>query len=79
MGVQLDPRQVRLTVRDVDDHGEITTGAVAGYLAKYATKATESTGHTSRRLAPATVGHYTRSDTHPGRLAARCRGASWRR
>jgi hypothetical protein len=24
-GEQLDPRQVRLTVRDVDDRGEITT------------------------------------------------------
>jgi len=54
LGVQLDPRQVRLTVRDVDDHGEITTGAVAGYLAKYATKATESAGHTSRWLTAAT-------------------------
>lgn len=73
-GAQLDPRQVRLTVRDVDDQGEITTSAVAGYLAKYATKATETTGHTSRRITPATIGHHAREHTHPGRLIA----ATWR-
>jgi hypothetical protein len=73
-GAQLDPRQVRLTVRDIDDRGEITTLAVAAYLAKYATKATEMAGHASARLTAATVGHHARPDTHPGRLIA----ATWR-
>jgi hypothetical protein len=72
-GAQLDPRQVRLTVRDIDDTGEITTTAVAGYLAKYATKATELAGHVSARITPATIRRYARTDTHPGRLI----GATW--
>lgn len=45
--------------------------AVAGYLAKYATKSTEDTGHISKRLRPDTVDHYT-DDTHPGRLVDAC-------
>lgn len=73
-GAELDPRQVRLTVRDIDDHGEITTGAVAGYLAKYATKATEATGHASARLTDETIGIHADPTTHAGRLV----GASWR-
>ena len=71
-GEQLDPRQVRLTVRDVDDRGEITTGAVAGYLAKYATKATEITGHASARLTDDTISIYADPRTHAGRLVAAC-------
>ena len=71
-GEQLDPRQVRLTVRDVDDAGHITTGAVAGYLAKYATKATEITGHASARLTDDTIALHTDRGTHPGRLVAAC-------
>jgi len=73
-GEQLDPRQVRLTVRDIDDRGEITTGAVAGYLAKYATKATEVTGHASARLTDESIGIYADPATHAGRLV----GACWR-
>lgn len=73
-GAQLDPRQIRLTVRDIDDTGEITTTAVAAYLAKYATKATEQAGHASSRITPASIGHFARTDTHPGRLIA----ATWR-
>lgn len=68
----IDTRQVRLTLRDVDDTGEITNLAVAGYLAKYATKATETTGHISRRLTHDTVGYYADMRTHPGRLIAAC-------
>ncbi|WP_246633494.1 replication initiator [Pseudonocardia nigra] len=71
-GAQLDPRQVRLTVRDVDDTGHITTGAVAGYLAKYATKATEITGHASARLTDDTIALHTDPRTHAGRLVAAC-------
>jgi hypothetical protein len=71
-GEQIDTRQVRLTVRDVDDRGEITDRAVAGYLAKYATKATEATGHTSARLRPDTVDTYADPATHTGRLIRAC-------
>jgi hypothetical protein len=71
-GPQLDPRQVRLSVRDVDDRGEITTSAVAGYLAKYATKATEATGHASGRLTEETARLHGDGTTHAGRLVAAC-------
>jgi hypothetical protein len=68
----IDTRQVRLSVRDVDDQGAITDMAVAGYLAKYATKATEATGHISGRLTHDTVPYYADMATHPGRLIAAC-------
>jgi len=71
-GEQLDPRPVRLTVRDLDDTGEITTTAVAAYLAKYATKATETTGHTSARLTAETAKPLADRDDHPGRLIGAC-------
>ena len=71
-GEQVDPRPVRLSRLDLDDTGEITTGAVAGYLAKYATKATELAGHVSSRLRPDTVRDYARWDTHPGRQIDTC-------
>jgi hypothetical protein len=64
-GTQLDIRPVSLT-------GALTDTAVAGYLAKYATKATEVTGYTSRRLTEETVKLYTNKDTHPGRLIRTC-------
>jgi hypothetical protein len=51
-GEQVDLR----TVRDPDltrDPTVLTEEQVAGYLAKYATKATEVTGHSSARLTPA--------------------------
>ena len=73
-GAQIDPRQVRLAAGDVDDRGEITTGAVAGYLAKYATKATEVTGHACARLTDDTISIHANSTTHAGRLV----GACWR-
>lgn len=48
--------------------------AVAAYLAKYSTKGTEATGHTSRRLTPDTVDLYAEPNgTHPERLIA----AAW--
>src|SRR5205807_7502865 len=37
-GKQIDVRTVRLNGSDIADDGQITTTAVAGYLAKYATK-----------------------------------------
>jgi ribosomal protein L44E len=61
-GRQLDIRPLRLRGdRAIDD------AAVAGYLAKYATKSTDATGHVSKRITPATIGIYA-DDTHPGRL-----------
>jgi Replication initiator protein, pSAM2 len=67
-GEQLDIRHVRLR-----EPGEITDTAVAAYLAKYATKSTETTGHVSQRLNGATVKLYADPATHAGRLVA----ASW--
>jgi hypothetical protein len=54
--------------------GDITDGAVAAYVAKYATKSTEVTGHASGRLTPETVEVYGNPNgTHARRLVA----ASW--
>lgn len=64
-GPQLDIRPVTFT-------GALTDTAVAGYLAKYATKATEATGHTSKRLTTETIGLYANNATHAGRLIRTC-------
>jgi hypothetical protein len=64
-GPQLDIRPVSFT-------GELTDTAVAGYLAKYATKATEATGHASRRITTETIGTYARTATHAGCLIRAC-------
>jgi hypothetical protein len=45
---------------------------VAGYLAKYATKATEATGHVSQRITTKTLGTYAHTATHAGRLVRTC-------
>jgi hypothetical protein len=45
---------------------------VAGYLAKYATKSTEATGHSSARLTLDTIGLYLDRDNHIGRLIEAC-------
>ncbi|MFF5115592.1 replication initiator [Dactylosporangium aurantiacum] len=53
--------------------GDVTDGMVAAYLAKYATKATEVTGHASNRLTDATVSLYADPDgTHTERLIEAC-------
>lgn len=67
-GPQVDTRPVR-----IPDDGHITDDAVAAYLAKYATKATEVAGHVSARLTPRTIDTYASTRTHPGRLIA----AAW--
>jgi hypothetical protein len=64
--------------------GEVTDGMVAGYLAKYATKSTETTGHTSPRLTDETIDMYADPDgTHVQRLVDACwtlgRPKAWRR
>ena len=68
-----DPDAGGLDVRPLRFPGErmIDRTAVAGYLAKYATKSTEDTGHLSKRLRADTVDFYT-DDTHPGRLVDAC-------
>ncbi|RZT84611.1 hypothetical protein EV383_1458 [Pseudonocardia sediminis] len=71
-GSQVDPRPIRLAAKDLDDQAEITTTAVAAYLAKYATKATETAGHLSTRLRPDTVRSYTDLATHTGRQIDAC-------
>jgi hypothetical protein len=62
-----------LPVRRGIPGSEVTEQHVAGYLAKYATKATETTGHLSGRLDGSTVKLYNDPATHTGRLVA----AAW--
>lgn len=71
-GGQFDIRTVRLAPADCDDHGTLTTTAVAAYLAKYATKATEEAGHVSRRLTEASVQLRTEEDSHQARQLQAC-------
>jgi hypothetical protein len=67
-GTQLDVRTI-----NTGTDGAITDGMVAGYLAKYATKATEAAGHTSRRLTADTIDVYADPDgTHTERLVDAC-------
>ncbi len=71
-GTQIDTRVVRLAPADLDDRGEVTSTAVAAYLAKYATKATEATGFASARLTPETIRLYADPTTHAGRVVRAC-------
>ncbi|MBK1785977.1 hypothetical protein JHE00_16725 [Prauserella sp. ASG 168] len=71
-GKQVDIRSVRLAPTDCDDRGTLTTTAVAAYLAKYATKATEQAGHVSRRLTAASAAFYGEQDTHQARQLTAC-------
>ncbi len=77
-GEQVDVRRINST------DGELTNGKVAAYLAKYATKATEATGHSSTRLTPSTIDDYADPggdhvarliDANPGRATRH--GSSW--
>ncbi|WP_200215218.1 replication initiator [Micromonospora coerulea] len=66
-GEQVDVRHVNSA------SGELTDGKVAAYLAKYATKATEATGHCSTRLTPATIDDYADPEgDHLARLIDAC-------
>ncbi|MDO3683487.1 replication initiator [Micromonospora sp. C28ISP2-4] len=65
--------QVDLEPIATDGSGEVTDGMVAGYLAKYATKSTEASGHTSTRLTADTIGDYADPDgDHTARLIDAC-------
>jgi hypothetical protein len=66
-GTQLDIRPVSVTA-----DGDITSGHVAGYLAKYATKATEPVGLAAVRITADTITHYAAAPTHQGRLIRAC-------
>ena len=68
-GPQLDVRPVTLTAHDGTP--DVSTDAVAAYLAKYATKATEPTGlPITGRMNAETAEHYADPATHLGRLIA---------
>jgi hypothetical protein len=63
-GRYADLRPVKVT-----GDGDITDAMVAAYLAKYATKSTEATGHVSGRITTDLVDLYADPDgTHPERL-----------
>jgi hypothetical protein len=65
-GSQLDVRPVGGL-----DGADLTSEAVAAYLAKYATKATEATGlPPTGRMTTETAEHYSDAHTHLGRLVA---------
>ncbi|MFF0228845.1 replication initiator [Micromonospora sp. NPDC005254] len=67
-GKGLDIRPISLT-----GGGEVTDSMVAGYLAKYATKSTEVTGHRSVRLDADSIGDYADPDgDHTARLIDAC-------
>ncbi|WP_446216278.1 replication initiator [Micromonospora sp. IBHARD004] len=67
-GEQVDIRPISLNGR-----GEVTDSMVAGYLAKYATKSTEVTGHRSVRLDADSIGDYADPDgDHTARLIDAC-------
>ncbi|GAA1777406.1 replication initiator [Luedemannella helvata] len=67
-GEQYEPRTIALA-----GDGSISDSVVAGYLAKYATKSTEATGHLSGRLTPETVDVYADPDgDHIQRLIDAC-------
>jgi hypothetical protein len=66
-GTQLDTRPIQLRA-DAD----ITSGHVAGYLAKYATKSTEPAGLPAIRITSADISYYAAAPTHQGRLIRAC-------
>ncbi|GAA2666238.1 replication initiator [Actinoplanes palleronii] len=65
--------QVLTKVITVAALGEVTDAQVAAYLAKYATKSTEVTGHTSGRITTDTIDLYAdQRGTHVERLVDAC-------
>ena len=69
-GRQLDIRPLRAST-SADSTPDVSTEAVAAYLAKYATKATEPTGlPLVGRMTAETAEYYSDPDTHLGRLVA---------
>jgi hypothetical protein len=76
--------QVHTKLITVVGRGEVTDAQVAAYLAKYATKSTEITGHASNRLTDTTIDVYADPDgSHTERLVEACwllgQPKEWRR
>jgi hypothetical protein len=70
-GHQLDIRPLRTGSVIADGVPDVSTEAVAAYLAKYATKATEPTGlPITGRMTGEAAEYYSDPDTHLGRLVA---------
>ncbi|MFE1990007.1 replication initiator [Streptomyces parvulus] len=67
-GTQLDVRPIR----DFGDGEDITERAVASYVAKYATKAAETTGTVDRRIGSKDALALLGVPDHPARLIAAC-------
>jgi hypothetical protein len=77
-------QHVHTKVITVAANGQITDSYVAGYLAKYATKSTEVTGHISRRITDEDIDQFADPDgSHIERLIDACwmlgRPKEWRR
>jgi hypothetical protein len=70
-GEQLDLRVVR-DPAVTGSPGALTEGQVAAYLAKYATKSTEATGHTASRLTQDDVADAKQRPDHVGHLITAC-------
>jgi hypothetical protein len=76
-------QQVDIRLINADTENALTDSAVAGYLAKYATKSTENTGHLSRRLTGDTIDLHADPDgSHVERIVDACWtlgvGKDWR-
>ncbi|BAJ29920.1 MULTISPECIES: replication initiator [Kitasatospora] len=71
-GAQIDVREIARPDRTADPAEPLTDAAVAGYIAKYATKSAEGTGTIDRPLYCATCKGRGRTPTVPG-LTAECR------
>jgi hypothetical protein len=68
-----DPQGQDIQVVSLSGDNTVTDGMVGSYLAKYATKGTEITGHTSRRLRTDTIDLYADPQgSHTERLIAAC-------
>jgi len=64
----------QLDIRPITTTGELTDNAVAGYVAKYATKAAECTGTLDRRITNADAVNLLPVTAHARRLIAECLG-----
>jgi Replication initiator protein, pSAM2 len=76
--------QILTKIITVAAEGQVTDAQVAAYLAKYATKSTEITGHVATRLTDDTIRIYADPDgSHTERLVEACwilgRPKEWRR
>ena len=64
----------QLDIRPITTTGELTENAVAGYVAKYATKAAECTGTLDQRITSTDALNAIHVTAHARRLIAECLG-----